>query len=219
MELKDTRPRDWAYLVEFDRKDFSLLMDMAQHIRETHDTDMIEHLNNQFENNSEIIDIGTSILKTKSIRKTKDMVVDVGLRQCINIILGTSSARWSHMAFSGSVSSGIVASNNINIDNWTAGFNILPIATFGWSEPKGMRMLFATILPASFEASGVGSVGVTQINEMGIYNGTAGGPTNDLLNRETFHSNPVIGGIVGDGSSMFSAVRLCSCVIEFCPVA
>ena len=45
IQEQDRRPKDWGYKVAFDRKNIPSLQEMAQHIRETHDTDMIENFN------------------------------------------------------------------------------------------------------------------------------------------------------------------------------
>ena len=88
--ISDRRPRDWAYAVTFDRKDLPSLEEMARHMRETHDINMIEDFNLKCEqklaDQSAVLDNGIEI---KTVTKTEDLVLNSGLQQCINLIIGT----------------------------------------------------------------------------------------------------------------------------------
>jgi len=211
--VQDQRPRDWAYLAAFKQKDLPSLQEMVKHIRETHDVDMIEDMNQRFENKADTL---PNDIEIQSVTKTEDLVTNVGLNQCINIILGTSAKRWSHMAFASGTGAAPLTSN-FNLTNYVIGQDILPFSTYGWSEAKGMKLFFGAIVPST-QGSGVGNVQIPNINEIGIYNGTAAGPTDDLLNREVFNANPLTRSIADFFSSIYTISYICSCVIEFCPV-
>ena len=209
--VKDNRPRDWTYQAVFNRKDLPALEEMARHIRETHDTDMIEDLNQRFENKSSTLSNGVEI---QSVTKTEDLTVNVGLQQCINIILGTSSARWSHMQVAIGTTGHTPAITDINIDS--SGGAAFPIAfsAYGWMESRGMKLFFGAIVPQDQTAP----LGATSISSIGVFNGTSTGPTSAMFNHENFFNNKPTR--TADSSSpVFNAVFIFSCVIEFCPAA
>jgi len=210
MEYKDSRPRDWAYKAVFKEKDLPSLQEMARHIRETHDIGMIEDFNLKCEQKltgqtTAILDNGIEI---QSVTKSEDLVVNVGLQQCINIILGTSSSRWSHFGVSqGNIPAPAVTDTALLLENTS---NRIVLA---WGESVGMRLYFGGITSQTSLAS------PDIIGEMGVYNGSAVGAT--LLNRTSWPTtnyniasqmSPISDGI-------FAAPMIASCVVEFCPVA
>jgi hypothetical protein len=204
--------KDWAYKVAFDRKDLPSLREMVRHVQETHDTEMIERFNNQCEQLSDSITINGNNLKPKEITKTADLVVNVGLQQCINIIQG-SAARWSHIAVS--MPTGALTPTTADTSlNATLGPYVIPMATYGWMEAKGMRLFFSIIGP---QESG-GALPAGQIGEMGVCNGLSAPPNSILLNRENFFNNKLTRTSVPDGT-VYASVWFISCVVEFCPTA
>lgn len=209
----DRRPRDWAYRAAFDRKDLPSLQEMARHIRETHDTDMIEDFNLRCEQKltgqKAVLVNGSEI---EDVTKTEDLVLNLGLVQCINIIQGTSSLRWSYFGFSRNSGSSPPQVTNSTLDSSGGGPWFISLASYGWQEPKGMKLFFGTITPQSTSDPNF-SQGT--IHEMGIFNGISGGT---LLNRELFYNNPASRTLSADGQ-MYKQVFMFSCVIEFCPVA
>ncbi len=213
MGLIDNRPRDWAYKIAFDRKDLPSLQEMVKHIRETHDVDMIEEINARCEQKLSgevaVLDNGVEI---QGVIKTEDLVVNVGLQQCINIIQG-SAARWSHIAFS-PATAGAPTPDVTNTSLFSSSPNPVSMATYGWSEAKGMKLFFGIIYPQDFNAP----FGNQSISEIGVCNGSSAPPTSTLLNREWFFNNRPIRTQTPD-ISVFTSIFLFSCVIEFCPVA
>jgi hypothetical protein len=207
----DRRPRDWGYKVAFDRKDLPSLEEMARHIRETHDTDMIEDFNLKCEQKlsgkSAVLDNGIEI---EQVTKTEDLAVNVGLQQCVNLILGTNSNYWVNFGLTKNAGTSLPSVTDTNLQSSAGGPWFLSLATYGWSEPKGMKMFFGTITPQDASSS----FNANAIQEMGIA-GNAGTP---LLNREVFFSNPINRSLSADGQ-MYKQVFIFSCVIEFCPVA
>lgn len=211
ISTQDRRPRDWGYRVVFDRKDLPSLQEMARHIRETHDTDMIEDFNLKCEQklsgtNAEL-DNGIEI---QSVTKTEDLVVNVGLQQCINLILATNSNYWVNFGLTKNAGTSLPSITDTSLLSSAGGPWFLSLATYGWSEPKGMKMFFGTITPQ--DASSTFNAGTIQ--EMGIA-GSAGTP---ILNREVFFLDPISRSLSADGQ-MYKQVFMFSCVIEFCPVA
>lgn len=208
---QDQRPRDWAYIARFKEKDLPSLEAMAHHIRETHDIGMIEDFNRKCEQKitgpekRAVLDNGIEIeIEIEAVTKTGDLVVNGGLQQCINIILGTSSARWSHFG----ISSGNIplpAVSDTALLNETAARVLL-----AWNEPTGMRLYFGGV-----SSQTQGSV-PGYAAEIGVYNGSAAGAI--LLNRSSFLFNPVAYNSISF-SEVYSAPIVVSAVIEFCPVA
>lgn len=201
----DRRPRDWAYKVVFDRKDLPSLEQMAQHIRETHDTNMIEDFNLKCEQKlagrEAILDNG---LEIKTVTKSGDLVVNAGLQQCINIILGTSSTRWSHFGMSvGATPAPAVTNTALNAET------VAHRVSLAWNEAVGMRIFFGGI-SSQTQGSSPSAVG-----EIGVYNGSAAGAA--LLNRSLFLANDPDQDLIGV-TDVYAAPVIVSAVIEFCPV-
>mgnify|MGYP003575473341 CR=1 FL=1 len=200
--------KDWAYRVALDRKYLPVLEQMAQHIRETHDTDMIEEFNARCERHIK----GQADAQFLDVTKTDDLVVTVGLQQCINLILGTSSARWSHMSFAMNAGTSPPAVTDTILDSSQGGPFFIPMSTYGWMEARGMKLFFGAI--ADQEANGI--VGTDRLDDMGVYNG--GTTANTLLNRENFTKNRPTRNNSPD-LFVYNTVFIFSSVIEFCPVA
>lgn len=204
----DRRPRDWAYMVTLDRKDLPSLQEMAQHIRETHDTDMIEDFNLKCEQKlagqTAILNNG---LEIQTVTKTDDIVTNSGLQQCIKIIQGASTSRFSLMAYS--VVNSPYPSPAVT-DTVFAGAPIIGItmATDGWAEARGMKLFFGGI-------SNQDSSPLT-INEIGVTNNLSAGYF--MLNHEIFGSNPIARVATSD-TTLAKTIAIISSVIEFCPVA
>jgi hypothetical protein len=212
--INDNRPRDWAYRVVFDRKDFPSLQQIIKKINETHDTDIIEDFNSKCEQK---LKTGTAQLdngiEIQQVTKTEDLVVNAGLQQCINIILGTSAVRWSHIHASRHSTSVIPAVTNTLLNHNTGGPYPLALATYGWSEPRGMKLFFGVLGPQDT----VSPINAGTITEMGVFN-TAVVDSATMLNHEVFFNNSVTRTIAGTATA-WNAVFIFSSVIEFCPVA
>lgn len=207
---EDRRPKDWAYIAKFDKKDLPSLEEMARHIRETHDTKMIEDFNLKCEQKlkesgqSATLDNG---LEIKTVAKSDDLVLTAGLRHSINIILGLTSARWTHFGMSADgIPSAAISDTTLSNES------LATRVSLAWAEPIGMRLFFGGI---SSQSSGLrpGSV-----KEIGVYNSPVAGAV--LLNRSTFtntgnYPKQTVAGI----TDVSSAPVVVSAVIEFCPVA
>src|SRR5580765_4755288 len=138
MEYKDNRPRDWAYKAVFKQKDLPSLQEMARHIRETHDVSMIEDFNLKCEQKltgqTAVLD---NDIEIQSVTKTGDLVVNIGLQQCINLIIGTSSTRWSHFGISqGNTPVPAITDTALNFET------VAHRVSLAWNEAVGMRMIF-----------------------------------------------------------------------------
>jgi hypothetical protein len=208
---KDSRPRDWAYKTAFNRKDLPSLQAMVRHIRETHDTNMIEDFNLKCEQK---LRTGRGELENgiiiEDVTKTEDLVVNVGLQQCINIILGTSSSRWINFGLAANSGTNPPLVTNTALDGSAGGPWYIGMSVFGWSEAKGMKLFFGTITPQDVNSP----VNPGTVHEMGVATGQPG----TILNRELFFNNPLTRTLSADGQ-MYKQVFMFSCVIEFCPMA
>jgi hypothetical protein len=206
--VQDRRPRDWTYAATFDKKDLPSLEEMARHIRETHDTDMIEDFNRKCEQRlaGEKATLNNGI-EIETVTKTGDLVVNGGLQQCINIILGTSSARWSHFGMSqGNTPNPAITDTALQIEILAAR------VTLAWAESVGMRLLFGGI------SSQTESFSPLSIGEIGVYNGSAAGAI--LLNRSLFLANAANQqSALLSTPQIYTAPVIVSTVIQFCPVA
>jgi hypothetical protein len=206
MTEQDRRPRDWTYLARFDKKDLPSLEEMARHIRETHDTTMIEDFNRKCEqklkDESATLDNG---LEIKTVTKTGDLVLNPGLDHCIKIILGQVSTRWTHFGFGATSGVGTVTDTALYSET------IATRVALAWAEPVGMRLLFGGI---SSQTSGLRP---TVAAEIGVYNGSAAGAV--LLNRSGFATAPQQQSALLALPSISTAPIVVSAVIEFCPVA
>jgi hypothetical protein len=201
--VQDQRPRDWTYQVAFDKKDLPSLQEMARHIRETHDTDMIEDFNLKCEqkltgaNEPAVLDNG---LEIKAVTKSNDLVVNGGLDHCIKIILGQVSTRWSHIGVgSGVVPAALITDTTVASESLSARINT---AAVGWREAVGMKLFFGGVLGEDYP--------LTSISNIGVYNGAASGDV--LLNHTVFNNNLLT-------RIQDHAVFIFSSVVEFCPVA
>lgn len=206
-EQEDRRPRDWAYVARFDKKDLPSLQQMIKEIQETHNIDIIEDFNLKCDQRlaSKTAALEYNGLEIQSVTKTEDLVLNPGLQQCINIIIQTSAARWTHFGMStGGAAAPTVTDTALQVE--TIGHRV----SLAWGEAVGMKMFFGGLSSQTL-GSVPGSVG-----EIGVYNGSAAGAT--LLNRSLFSSlnRPVPG---STGSAVYSAPVIVSAVIEFCPVA
>jgi hypothetical protein len=150
-------------------------------------------------------------VEIQQVTKTEDLVVNVGLQQCVNIILGTSTDRFTLIRLGGGQGGTPPAVGNTNIDNTGGGPFSLGLPTYGWSEARGMKLFFGCVGPQ--DTSGPSASG--SIADMGVFSNS--GTT--MLNRENFINNPLSRSIVGGVGSVYNAVFIFSCVIEFCPVA
>lgn len=209
--IEDHRPRDWTYRAAFDRKDLRSLQEMVQHIRETHDTNMIDDFNlkceQKLEGGKAELDNGIEI---QQVSKTEDLIVNVGLQQCINIILGTSSSRWINFAAAANSGTNPPLVTNTAFDGSVGGPWYIGMSVFGWNEAKGMKLFFGTISPQHTASSFNPSI----VHEIGVTTGQPG----IILNRELFFNNPLSRSLSASGQT-YNQVFMFSCVIEFCPMA
>ena len=212
----DRRPRDWAYKVAFDRKDLPSLEEMARHIRDTHDIAMIEDFNLKCEQklSGEPVTLGNA-LEIKSVTKSDDLVVNTGLQHCINLILGTSSARFSHFGMSpGNVPAPAITDTTL----YESAAIILYRVPLAWVESIGMKIFFGGISSQtdSTPPGAVAPFSPGSIGEIGVYNSGIAGAV--LLNRSQFVADAITQNTVSFSLTQPDPLVV-SCVIEFCPIA
>jgi hypothetical protein len=209
--INDRRPTDWAYKAVFKEKDLPSLEEMARHITETHDVTMIEDFNAKCEQKLKTGEAEINGIEIQQVTKTGDLVTNPGLQQCLNIILGTSSTRWTHIGSAGGTGSAAVT------DTALVGESLLHRAPFAWNEPVGMRLYFGAISGQTDPAAGGPTPFAPNIvGEIGVYNGSAAGVI--LLNRSVF---PAVAPFQDQAffSDVVTSPIIISVVIEFCPVA
>ena len=143
-------------------------------------------------------------VELKTVTKTGDLVVNAGLQQCINIILGTSSARWSHFGMGNSTTTPGISDTALFTET------VATRVSLAWNEAVGMKLFFGGISSQTTPAN------PTPVAEIGVYNSASAGAV--LLNHSTFIdsiSQPeIFGGII----TVSTAPAIVSIVIEFCPV-
>ena len=167
---------------------------MIREINETHNTDIIEDLNNRLERRDS--ELGNGI-KIQGVTKSEDLAANVGLQQCINLVLGTSSTRWRYMGYGTGTTAATTADTALTAEVSPR----VDMTLFGgWREAVGMKLFFGGILGES--------VGLS-VRETGVFNNPSGAT---ILNHNVFANNPL-------SRNAFQSVFMFSSVIEFCPVA
>jgi len=199
-------------------------MQMTKRIRETHDMREVEEMHKRCESmlrcspEDNIIFIADQPVGIQAVNKSEDLAVNVGMQQCINIIMGTSSTRWQYMHFSQANDPGAspsVTDTTLEISGFSPPF--LPIdmsGLLGWREAVGMRLLFGAIR----SQTGIGGdASVGNIGEIGVLT-TNSAASAILLNHSKFVKNRITA-VPSPDLQVNNSVAILSCVIEFCPVA
>jgi hypothetical protein len=182
MNTQDRRPRDWAYGAEFHHEDIPALKKMARIFRSTEDTRLIEEYYNACEkrlnDHKPVITVGNKNVEFIQAVKSDDLAVTLGLQQYINITLGLSSARWTHIAygFGGTTANPNIADFKLNSEYSAR----ITCSTLGWARVAGLKIMFGGIVGESIAAS--------PINEMGVFNASSGGI---MLNHNNFNQIPL----------------------------
>lgn len=201
-------------------------MQMTKRIHQTHDMSEVEHMHRKCESilaghiDDKTFSINDQSIMIQNVNKSEDLAVNVGMQQCINIILGTSSTRWRYMGFASGVDPGQpVSVTDTQIENmqYEPPFNPIDMSgLLGWREAVGMRLLFGGIKSQSkTQAAPLGAGVVGGVKEIGVLTtNTVGGI---LLNRSKFVKNGIPSAT--EDTSVNNFVMILSSVIEFCPVA
>jgi hypothetical protein len=195
MGLKDT-----TFACSFDKKDLPSLYQLAEHIRKTHNNDLIDDFNlkcqKKVDDHNPVLEIGNQKIEFKQVSKADDLIVTTGINQCLDQILGVSTTRWQYM--------GKGTSNGPTIITQTALFSeVSPrvdMTLAGWREYAGSTLRFAGIFGDSHPT--------ISVTECGVFTLSAGGL---MLNRNMFNQNPI-------SHVINVSAFLISCIIEFVPV-
>jgi hypothetical protein len=188
--------KDWGYLAAFNYRDFVPLYRMAQYINKTHDTDLIEDINDRFERKADRLKNG---VKIESVVKSEDLTLNVGIDQCINLIIGASSTRFQYMGTGAGTS--VVDVTNTTLSSESGSRTNMLTNGLGWIEPQGMKLFYGAIRGET--------VSPHTITEIGVATASSGGT---FLNREMFSSNQL-------SRTAGRNIFILSSVIEFCPKA
>jgi hypothetical protein len=202
--IKDQRPRDWTYVATFNEKDLPSLQLMIKQINETHDGTIIEKFNQRCEQKLR----GEKPEGPEfEVTKSEDLVVNAGLQQCINIILGTSAVRWRYVALEEVVAPApAVTDTTMSVAELSSRLDMS--INGGWREAVGMKLFFGAIAHQTYLKAFV--------REVGLFNSQSGAT---MLNHNVFNNNPLARtqGLSAAGT-VYKNVFIISSVVEFCPV-
>jgi hypothetical protein len=199
--INDRRPRDWAYLAAFNEKELPSLQQMIKQVNETHNTQIIEDFNSRCEQRIKEGD--------HTVTKSEDLVVNAGLQQSINLILGTSSTRWRYISFGAGTTAANVSNTSLGLDASGSLSPRVDTTVQGWNEAVGMKLFFGGVLGESIYQ-------INSITELGIFTSLTIGT---MLNRNVFANNSLTRATTTMGAFTFAKqVFIFSIVIEFCPV-
>ena len=136
------------------------------------------------------------------------MVVNGGLVQCINLMLGINSTRWRYIAV-GDLTVAAPAVTDTALADATIVSVDMAADNGGWREAVGMKLFFGAICSETRT--------IASVREMGVFTGLAG---STMLNRQVFNNNPPIR-IQGYNllTVIYRQVFILSSVVQFCPVA
>ena len=192
--INDRRPRDWAYAVAFEEKELPSLEQMIKQVNESHDTKPIEDFNERCEQRLKQGD--------PTVTKSEDLITNLGIRGCINLILGTSITTWQYLELgSGSTPATVLDGH---LETVISGGRIdMSAAGRGWREAVGMKVFLGAI-------GNEAAVGFSAY-EVGVFNASSAGT---MLNRSVFVPGWTD---VVHFANMYATIW--SVVIEFCPVA
>jgi hypothetical protein len=192
--------KDVCYASLFDKKDLPYIYRLAEEIRTTHNQDLVNEFNNKLENkwndHNHYLQIGNRDIEIQQVAKADDLVVTVGINQCIDQILGASTTRWQYMA-RGTGTTTPAAANTTLV---TEVASRVDMSTSGWREYAGSSLRFAGIHGES--------IATITVNECGVFTAFTSGT---MLNRNVFSNFPLTHTINIDGIVL-------SAVVEFVPV-
>jgi hypothetical protein len=196
--MKVTGPKDTTYASLFSKEDIPSLLTMAEEVRATHNTSLVEEFNKKcqqkYDDHNPVLVLGNKNIEFLSVSKSDDLVVTAGTNQIIDQILGASTTRFRYMVVGSSTTAVTLA------DTTVPGTTVYTDMTGrGWLEYASTTLFFAGI-------AGV-TVASFTINTAGVMTGPASGT---LLNRNMFSNFPLVHTVNVTG-------YLISSIIEFCP--
>lgn len=195
------RPKDVCYASLFDKKDMPYIHRLSEEIQVTHNQDLVNDFNNncqrKWNDHSSKLEIGNKKIEFRQVSKADDLVVNAGVDQCIDQILGTSTTRWTIMSVS-NVTTAVTAADT-SFPSATASVT-MTTPGLGWTEFAGSTLRYAGVFGETLTAMTITTAGVV----------TSGGI---LLNRNVFSNFPLVHTFGSTGTGF-----VISCVIEFVPV-
>src|SRR5215510_1317050 len=85
----DRRPRDWAYAVNFTKKELPSLQQMIRYVNETHDVQPIEDFNERCEQRLKERDA--------AVTKAEDLMTNPGLQALIDLGFQSTGTRFQYL--------------------------------------------------------------------------------------------------------------------------
>ncbi len=193
MGIKDT-----AYASLFDKKDLPYIYRLAEEVRTTHNQDLVNSFNNTLEkkwnDHHPTLEIGNKNIEMLQVSKADDLIVTVGINQCIDQILGASVLRWQNMASGSGTTAASIGQTALVTQLF-----VIDMSSSGWREYAGASLRFAGIFGESLATHTVNEAAISRSDGAVI------------LNRNMFSNFPISHTINVTG-------YVISCVIEFVPV-
>ena len=187
---------DRWYAALFDKKDLPRIYRLAEKIRATHDNKLIDEFNEscvrKFNDHNPMINGVEPLQATKS----GDMVVNSGLKQCLDIIIHVSTARFQYMGSGTGIGNPFTTQTALETE-------ILPrvdVSLFGWRENASTSLQFAGIFGDSRPTNTISEAGIFNLSSAGI-----------MLNRTMFSQLPIAHTVNVTG-------YVISSVVDFVPV-
>jgi hypothetical protein len=191
-------PKDTAYASLFAKEDIPSLLTMAEEVRATHNTSLVNEFNKKcqqkYDDHNPVLVLGNKNIEFLQVSKSDDLVVTAGTNQLIDQILGASTTRFQYMIASDSTTAVTLADTTFPGSGTTT-----DMSTSGWREYASTTLFFcgiAGVSPSTFT-----------IKSTGIMTGAGSGT---LLNRNMFSNFPLVHTVNVTG-------YVISCILEFCP--
>jgi hypothetical protein len=192
--------KDWAYQAAFEKEDLPYLYKFARKVRRTHDIRLVEDYltkcQQKIDDHNPILQVGNKCLEFAEVVKSDDLVVNGGLQQYINIVLGISAVRWRYIGYGFGTTATLVTDTTLASEFVTPRIDT---TLFGWALSQGLKLFFGGVIGES--------VNTASISELGVFNNSSGVT---MLNRNMFSGNTLT-------RTLGNAVFILSSVIELVP--
>ena len=169
--------KDYCYASLVAKEDLPSLYRLAQEIRLTHNQDLIDDFNNKCEQAWN--DHPNNFL---NVSKADDLILTVGINQCIDQILGVSTTRWRYMRWNNSSTAPLITDTTLGGES--GGFSKLAcdMSLFGWREFAGTTLKFGAIFGESVASDNIRECGISTVSIVG---------SGVLLNHNVFSANSI----------------------------
>jgi hypothetical protein len=192
--------KDTTYAAQFDKNDMATIYKLAEKIKTTHDQTLVDDFNlkcqKKVDDHLSRLEVGNQKIEFLQVSKADDLVVTVGISQCLDQIIGTSVTRWQYMARGTGTTTPAAGNTALAAESGTR----VDMSIAGWREYASSSLRFAGI-------HGELTPTIT-INEAGVFTALSAG---SMLNRNVFSNFPLSHIANFDGYVLSS-------IVEFVPV-